>query len=421
MVIGGSSHRCGVRSAYYSCLCGGFDVEARLLAYSSRSKIVARRTETTPMPESINSDRPDLAPGAGLVLVTGASGHLGANLVVRLLAAGERVRVLLQPSCDNSAVDGLDVERAEGDFRNPESVGVAVKGCQRVYHCGAMISTIQGNREHRRQLFESNVVGTRHVLEAAQIHGVTRVVVTGSFSATGYHLDDPSAPSDESIPFYPFRRAMPYERTKVLAELECLRAVARGLDVVVATSCAILGGNDFLPSRMGKTLCDFANGRLRAYVPGGFEFVSARDIVSGHLLAMSRGRTGEKYIFSTRFATLDEIVGLFERVTGVPRPGWRLPAAVMAAFAGATSPFLSQFFPTVRQRLTPGAIRLLQMRRHANTSKAQVELGYQPTDIESAVEEAYAFFHARGAIKNPAARAPIADSSDSILSASPAI
>jgi nucleoside-diphosphate-sugar epimerase len=172
---------------------------------------------------------------------------------------------------------------------------------------------------------------------------------------------------------------------------------------------------------MGKTLCDFANGRLRAYVPGGFEFVSARDIVSGHLLAMSRGRTGEKYIFSTRFATLDEIVGLFERVTGIPRPGRRLPAAVMAAFAGATSPFLSQFFPNVRQRLTPGAIRLLQMRRHANTSKAQVELGYQPTDIESAVEEAYAFFHARGAIKNPAARAPIEDSSNPILAASRAI
>jgi nucleoside-diphosphate-sugar epimerase len=395
-------------------------VAVRFLAYSSRSKIVEGITKATAMPESINRDRPDLAPGTGLVLVTGASGHLGANLVARLLADGERVRVLLQPGCDNRAVDGLDVERAEGDFRDPESVGAAVKGCQRVYHCGAMVSTIQGNAEHRRQLFESNVIGTQHILEAARIHGVARVVVTGSFSAVGHHLDDPSAPSDESAPFYPFHRAMPYERTKVLAELECLRAVARGLEVVVATSCAILGGNDFLPSRMGQTLCDFANGRLRAYVPGGFEFVSARDIVSGHLLAMSRGRTGEKYIFSTRFATLDEIVGLFERVTGVPRPGRRLPAPVMAAFAEVASPFLSRFFPNFRQRLTPGAIRLLQMRRHANTRKAQVELGYRSTELESAVEEAYAFFHAHGAIKNPAARAPMAASSDPALAASPA-
>jgi len=189
----------------------------------------------------------------------------------------------------------------------------------------------------------------------------------------------------------------------------------------VATSCAILGGNDFLPSRMGQTLCDFANGRLRAYVPGGFEFVSTRDIVSGHQLAMSRGRAGEKYILSTRFATLDEIVALFERVTGVPRPGRRIPAAVMGTFAGIASPFLSRFFPQIRQRLTPGAIRLLQMRRHANTSKAQVELGYRPTEIESAVEEAYAFFHARGAIQNPAARAPTAVPPDAALAASLAV
>jgi len=373
------------------------------------------------MPNATNSERPELAPGAGRVLVTGASGHLGANLVERLLAIGERVRVLLRPGWNNRAMDGLPVERAEGDFRDPASVSAAVEGCQRVYHCGAMISTIQGNRKHRREIFECNVLGTRNVLDAAQEHGVARVVVTGSFSAVGFRLDEPSAPSDESLPFYPFHRAMPYERSKVLAELECLRAVARGLDVVVATSCAILGGNDYLPSRMGQTLCDFANGRLRAYVPGGFEFVSARDIVEGHLLAMSRGRAGEKYILSTRFATLDEIVALFERVTGVPRPARRLPAALMGAFAGIASPLLSQFFPQVRQRLTPGAIRLLQMRRHANTSKARVELGYRPTDIESAVEDAYAFFHARGAIVNPTARAPAADPVDSKLAASPAL
>jgi nucleoside-diphosphate-sugar epimerase len=411
----------GARGSHFDRHAPDIEVEIRFLAYSFRAKNTEGMAKTSAMPNSINSDRPDLAPGTGLVLVTGASGHLGANLVARLLADGEQVRVLLQPDCNNSAVDGLDVERASGDFRDPQAAGIAVKGCQRVYHCGAMISTIQGNRKHRRELFESNVIGTRNILEAAQIHGVDRVVVTGSFSAVGYHLDDPSAPSDESVPFYPFRHAMPYERTKVLAELECLRAVARGLDVVVATSCAILGGNDYLPSRLGQTLCDFANGRLRAYVPGGFEFVSARDIVSGHLLAMSRGRAGEKYIFSTRFTTLDEVVGLFERVTGVPRPGRRLPAAVMGAFAGVASPFLSQFFPNVRQRLTPGAIRLLQMRRHANTSKAQAELGYRPTELESAVEEAYAFFHARGAIKNPAARAPMAGSPDPNLAVSPAV
>src|SRR5438445_511304 len=93
------------------------------------------------------------------------------------------------------------------------------------------------------------------------------------------------------------------------------RLLADGLAVVVATSCAILGPNDFKPSRMGQVLLDFANGRLRAYVPGGFEFVAAQDIVQGHLLAMARGRPGQKYIFSTQFLTVEELLGIFEAVT----------------------------------------------------------------------------------------------------------
>ncbi len=112
---------------------------------------------------------------------------------------------------------------------------------------------------------------------------------------------------------------------------------------------------------------------------------------------------------------------LFERVTGVERPARRLPAPVMGAFASVASPLLSRFFPNARQRLTPGAIRLLQKRRHANTSKAQTELGFRPTNIESAVEEAYAFFHARGAIRNPAARAPSSAELAHALAVSPAV
>src|SRR5207245_1946867 len=113
--------------------------------------------------------------------------------------------------------------------------------------------------------------------------------------------------------------------SKVAAEHECLKAVADGLDVVVATSCAIVGPNDFKPSRMGRVLLDFARGRLRAYIPGGFEFVAARDIVEGHRLAMDKGRAGQRYIFSTSFQTVDELMAIFQRVPGraSPRPALR--------------------------------------------------------------------------------------------------
>ena len=330
-----------------------------------------------------------------MLLVTGANGHLGANLVRRLLAEGQAVRVLLRKSSDNSTLDGLDVERLYGDLRDPRSLIAAVDGCRRVYHCAARVSIVSSGKQ---EIFETNVLGTRHLLTAARDAGVERVVVSGSFSAVGH---DPSRPANEEIPFNPFEKHLPYEFSKAAVEMECLKAVAVGLDVVVATSCAIIGPYDFKPSRMGRVLVDFASGKLRAYIPGGFEFVAARDIVEGHVLAMQKGRPGQKYIFSTEFLTIDELMGIFEEVTGRSRPRLRLPAPLVAAIAGVSSFVLTNFFPSVPQRFTPASVRLLRSRRRADCSKAKRDLGYQPTSIAQAVREAYEWFVERGAIVAP--------------------
>lgn len=342
------------------------------------------------------------APRKGLVLVTGGSGHLGANLVRRLLDDGHAVRALQRPGSNNAALDGLDVERVDGDLRDPEAMRRAVRGCARVFHAAAKVSTVDGNHAHKREIFDSNVLGTRHVLAAALEEGVSRVVVTGSFSAVGHHLDDPSRPADETVPFYPYERSMPYEVSKVGVEHEVLRAVARGLDAVVATSCAIVGPNDFKPSRMGRTLIDFSHRKVGAYIPGGFEFVTSRDIVEGHVLAMEKGRRGEKYVFSSGFQTLDDVLDVFAAVTGQPKPRLRLPTWLMEPIAEVTSAFLTRFFPDNPQRLTPGAVRILRLHRRADTTKARTELGFAPTSFEEAIRAQYDFFQSLGWIKTTA-------------------
>ncbi|MDE0155477.1 MAG: NAD-dependent epimerase/dehydratase family protein [Gammaproteobacteria bacterium] len=344
---------------------------------------------------------------AAPVFLTGSAGHVGANLLRRLLDDGVRVRVLLRHEDNNEALEGLDVERVYGDIRDLNDTRRALEGCQGVYHVAALISTIEGNRAHRRNVFECNVAGTRNVLKAAREAEAGRVVVTGSFSAVGYDLDNPSAPSNETMQFYPMERTMPYERSKSLVENECWRAAATGQDVVVATCCAVVGGNDYFPSRLGRTLCDYTNGKLRAYIDGGFEFVAARDIVEGHLLCMHKGRSGEKYIFSSEYKTITEILDLFEEVSGVERPARRIPSPLMLVFSEVASFYLSRFHPDFPQRFTPGAIRLLRKRLHADTGKARRELGYRPTSIRAAVHEAYAFhYHQRKVITNPEAKRP---------------
>jgi nucleoside-diphosphate-sugar epimerase len=331
------------------------------------------------------------------LLVTGAAGHLGANLVRRLLADGEDVRVLKRPGPENRGIDvlGNQVEVVEGDLRDLDSLRRALKGVKRAYHCAAQVLTVDGREQ---EIFECNVLGTKSFLQAARENGVERVVVTGSFSAVGRK---PGVASDETMPFNPFDTAMAYEKSKASVEHECLKVVVEGQDVVIATSCAILGPYDYKPSRMGRLLRDFADGKVLAYIPGGFEFVAARDIVEGHLLAMKKGRAGQKYIISSGHVTVDEIMDIMSRVTGRKKPPLRLPAPVMAVISEVTTRILKVVAPNAPQRLTPGAVKILRQCRRADTSKARKELGFVPTPIEDAIREQYEWFVSEGQIKGP--------------------
>jgi nucleoside-diphosphate-sugar epimerase len=330
-----------------------------------------------------------------MILITGASGHLGANLARRLVSEGAELRLLARPSSDRAAFDGLAADIVLGDLTDLDSCRRAVAGVTDIYHCAAQISTHYGAEQ---AIFANNVLGTRNLLRAAREAGSRRVVVSGSFSATGHRVD---RPTDESEPFNPLERHLPYAFTKAAVEHECLKACVEGLEVVIAVSCAILGPYDFKPSRMGRVLQRFARRRILAYVPGGFEFVATRDIVEGHVLCMQRGRPGQKYIFSTRFATFDELMHLFARVTGRPLPPLRLSPSLMSAVARLAEPVMRIFLPRTPQLLTPAAIRLLRQHRRVDCAKAAAELGYCPTDIESAVQEAYDWFLATGRVAAP--------------------
>ncbi len=342
------------------------------------------------------------------ILVTGATGHLGANLVRRLVVEGADVRALALPGDPaRRALDGLPLEVVEGDLRDPASLRPVLRDVGRVYHAAAVVSTLTADEP---LLFSANVLGTRNLLRAARDAGCGRVVVTGSFSAVG-HRDD-GAPCDETQPFNPFGKILPYEKSKAGVEHEVLKACVEGQDIVVATSCAIIGPHDYVPSRMGRTIRDYANGKLRAYLPGGFPFVSARDIVDGHVRAMERGRRGQKYIIASEYRSTDDWMDMLERVTGRKRPV-RLPTAVMLPIAIVSEAIVKTLAPRYPLRFTPGAVRILSLCRRADTTKAETELGFRPTKIEDAVREAYEWFVADGQIgrssRGPVPAAPGAD------------
>ncbi len=328
----------------------------------------------------------------GKTFITGATGHVGANLVRALVARGEDVRALVRRRADPALV-GVELEQFEGALDDPGSMARGLAGCDRVYHLAAFVSLRPGAR---KEIFEVNVLGTKAVCEAALRSGVERLVFCSTLGTVGPAPG--GGPSDETSSVNPFDIPLAYDLSKAIAELEVHRAIANGLDAIIVNPSGVVGPHDYKPSSLGRAIIDFATRRMPAYIPGAFEFVAMRDVVEGHLRAMDRGKSGQRYILSSAHHTLDEILGELESLSGVSRPRLRLPPSVMMPVAHLSSAFMGSFFPGTTPRFTPGTIRLLSSGMRASTRKAERDLGYTPTSVFAALREQYEWFRSRGAL-----------------------
>jgi nucleoside-diphosphate-sugar epimerase len=331
-------------------------------------------------------------------LVTGATGHLGANLVRELLARGERVRVLLRDGSPRQAISGLEVEIAAGDLLDVASLDRALEGCQRLYHLGAVVSIVPKDRE---RLFATNVLGTRNVLQAAARAGVTRVVHCSSIGAVGA---GPEGRSDEERLPDPFRSCMDYDLTKVMAEQEVLKAVMRGLDAVIVNPSGIVGRWDFRPSLLGRTILDIARGRLYAYIPGAFDLVPVDAVVAGHLSAMERGRTGERYVLAGELVTLDELIAQVAALTGARRPRLRIPGPAIYPYVRVKDWVERHLLPHAAPRYTLQTLKVLTCPKQGDSARACRELGYRPGAAGEAIRQAVDWYREAGYLGPPAGR-----------------
>lgn len=315
-----------------------------------------------------------------MIVVTGGAGHLGNNLIRRLLAQGETVRCLVLPGEDLRSLDGLEVQRVEGDVRDLDSLLRAFAGADVAYHMASVIALIPG----RTKLLQAvNVDGTRNVVEACLRCNVRRLVYTSSIHA----LVEPAPGTviDETMPCDPARIPLEYSKSKAAATLEVLAGVRRGLDAVILSPTGIIGPYDFRPSEMGRLFVSFSQGRMRAYVDGAYDFVDCRDVVAGHLAAAARGRTGENYILSGELVTVRQLLSQLAEVTGRPAPRLRLPWwAASAAAALATG--YSRLTGTATL-LSWDALYTLRSNSLVSHAKASRELGYRPRPLRESIAD----------------------------------
>lgn len=318
-------------------------------------------------------------------LVTGASGFIGWHVARLLTERGQKVRALVRPA---SRLRELEVEPVVGDLRDAGSLDRAVAGCDRVFHIAADYRLWA---RHPRELYESNVEGTRNLLEAARRHGVERFVYTSTVGCIGVPR---GGLGDETVPVTLEEMSGTYKRSKFLAERVALEFAESGLPVVVVNPTAPVGDHDIKPTPTGKIVLDFLKGAMPAFIDTGLNLVDVRDTAEAHLLAAERGKPGERYIVGCENLTLAEILQKLARLTGKQAPRVKLPYAVAYA-AGVVSTGWARL--TGHPPRAPlDAVRMARKKMFVSTEKAQRELGFAPGPVDTALGRAVAWFQANG-------------------------
>jgi dihydroflavonol-4-reductase len=321
--------------------------------------------------------------------ITGATGFIGGHVAGHLLEKGWSVRALKRPGRLPPHLGKLDVEWCQGDIRNFDPLRSAMAGCEVVFHVAADYRLWARNP---KEIYETNVAGTVNVLRAALLNRAERVVYTSSVGALGLRAD--GSPANEATPVGIQEMVGHYKKSKFLAEREAERLLDQGLPVVMVHPSTPVGPGDHKPTPTGKIIVDFLNGRMPAFLDTGLNLIHVSDVAEGHLLALERGRIGEKYLLGNQDLTLSAIFALLEKVSGIPAPRFRLPYRPILIL-GYLFQAVSKI--TGREPLIPyEGVKMARRFMFFDASKAVRELGLPQTPVELALEEAVTWFRDHG-------------------------
>lgn len=328
------------------------------------------------------------------VLVTGASGFIGSAVVRVLLAASCNVRAMVRSGSCKDNLAGLDVETAVGDLRDPASLARAMQGCRGVFHVAADYRLWTPDPE---AMYATNVVGSRHVLEAARQAGVGRIVYTSSVATLGLHADGTPADEETTVGFGDM--VGDYKRSKFLAERAvCELAEKWRMDVVIVHPAAPVGPRDIKPTPTGRMVLDAARGRMPAYMDTGLDIVHVDDVAEGHRLAFERGAPGRHYILGGDNMDLRGIIREVARLAGRHGGAWfQVPQAAVLPVAHVAEAWarISGRQPSV----TVAGVRLAQKHMYFSHRRAAGELGYRPRPACEALADAVRWFADNGYLR----------------------
>jgi dihydroflavonol-4-reductase len=325
-----------------------------------------------------------------LAFLTGATGFVGSHVARALVAQGADLRLLVRSSSDLRNIKELQAERVVGDLRDAKSLKRAVAGCDVVFHVAADYRLWVRDPE---QMFRSNVEGTKAILEAARESKVRRVIYTSSVATTGFQSNGHLA--DEDSPVSLANMIGPYKRSKFIAEEIAIEAGRSGMDVVVVNPTTPVGERDIKPTPTGRIVVDFLKKKFPAYVDTGLNLVDVAECARGHVAALEKGKSGERYILGGENLTLKQILDKLAAITGLPSPSIKVPYVVALA-TGVVDQVFTGYIRNREPRATIDAVRMGRKKMFVSSGKAELDLGWKTVPVDGALRRAVEWFQANG-------------------------
>lgn len=315
-----------------------------------------------------------------MILVTGATGHIGNVLVRELVARGEQVRALVLPGEPCDSLSGLPIEMVVGNVLDPDTLDRWMKGVKQVYHLAGVISILPGDEEI---MYRVNVEGARNVARAALKAKVKRMVHTASVHA--FRREPHGVTMDERTPLSLDGKAGAYDRTKAEGVQAVLEAVNEGLDAVIVCPSGVIGPHDYFGSEMGELVKTFATSKIHFIINGAYDFVDVRDVVQGMILAAEKGRTGEKYILSGEQVSLRWLLKKTQQIAGLRSPFVLIPYNLALFFSKYTHYFYRRLKKT--PQFTSYSLQTVSENSRFSRSKSEKELGYRARPLEKSIRD----------------------------------
>src|ERR1035437_3757384 len=361
-----------------------------------------------------------------LAFVTGATGILVSHVARVLAEQGAELRLLVRPTSDLRNLDGLAADRVVGDLRDSASIEKALSGCDVVFHVAADYRLWVRGRDSN-EMYRSNVEGTRAVLEASRKQGVRRVVYTSSVATMGFSSNHTAAEllhpvkptpgltgapvrsawtgegarpytstvSDEQSPVGLADMIGHYKRSKFMAEQVAVEAARAGVDVVIVNPTTPIGERDIKPTPTGRIVLDFLKRKFPAYVETGLNLVDATECARGHIQALEKGRSGERYILGGENLTLKQILDRLAAITGLKSPSVKLPY-FFALATGVVDEMVTGRLLGREPRATIDAVRMGRKMMFVSSAKAERELGWRTVPVEGALRRSVDWFRSNG-------------------------